>query len=109
MLGTFNAGSPATVNVEPLSVALFHVPQTLLGGIGVGGTLPHCQSPARLPGSVVISVTYSDGAIGRPLASVVAQPNSGPDVQAGGAGVALTVHATPSSALTPSRSACSSL
>ena len=68
------------VYVEPFFVSDFHVPQTVLGGIGVGAMgPPHCQSPAWLLGSMVVSVMYSAGAIGRPEGSVVAQPNCGLD------------------------------
>src|SRR5215468_9479840 len=108
---TFLEGSPAVVMVDPLMVAPFQVPQIEVGGIGVGATAPHCQSPAVEFGSVVMSVTNSEGTSGRPAGSVApAQPVSRvPVLQPGTAGVGSTVHNVPLTLLAPSKMACSSL
>ena len=105
------AGSLAVVIVPPLMVAPFQVPQIEVGGIGVGATAPHCQSPAVELGSVVISVTNSEGMSGRPAGSAAPlQPVCRlPTLQPGTAGVGSMVHAVPSTLVAPSRMACSSL
>jgi len=108
---TFEDGSDATVTVLPLTVAPFQVPQIFVGGIGVGATAPHCQSPAVDVGLSVMSVTKSDGLSGRPDGSVAArQPISNvPTLQPGAAGVGSSVHPVPLRLLAPKRIACSSL
>ncbi len=105
------AGSLAVAMVLPVIVAPFQVPQTVVGGIGVGATAPHCQSPAVDVGSVVMSVTNSEGISGRPDASEAPlQPVSRvPTLQPGTAGVGSMAHSVPSTLEAPSRRACSSL
>ena len=52
--------------VSTVRTAAFHEPKTAFGEIG---RPPCCQSPALLFGSVLMSVTNSDGHIGRSEAS----------------------------------------
>src|SRR5689334_6906324 len=67
----------------------FHTPQTSVGCCAVP---PHCQSPARLPKSVVMSVMNSAGQIGRFAGSVAStQPICGLLTHAGALGVGCTV------------------
>jgi hypothetical protein len=108
---TFFAGSLAVVTVVPLMVALFHVPQIELGGIGVGAIAPHCQSPAVELGLSVMSVMNSEGISGRPAGSAAAaQPVCRlPVLHPGDTGVGSMSHAVPFTLVAPSRMACSSL
>src|SRR6266404_4122778 len=91
-----------------LSLAAFHWPQRALGGMGVGTTSPHCQSPAVEVGSSVVSVTNSEGARGRPYGSaavgspILIDVPVGASAQLGAAGVGCT-------APPPRVRACSSL
>ena len=108
---TFFAGSLAVVTVVPVMVAPFHVPQIEVGGIGVGTTAPHCQSPAVELGSVVMSVTKSEGGSGRPgrVGGAGTSGVEGADAAAGESGVGSMVQAVPLTLVAPSRMACSSL
>src|SRR6185295_1028293 len=101
-------GSLAVVTVVPLIVALFHVQHSDVGGIGVGATAPHCQSPAVELASAVMSVTNSEGISGRPAGSAApAQPVCRvPTLQPGATGVGSTLHSVPLTLLAPSRMAC---
>src|SRR5438093_2815524 len=51
--------------VGSLPFAAFHFPHTLVSGIGVGATLPHCQSPPVSFRFAVMSVTKIEGSNGR--------------------------------------------
>jgi|SRR5579862_1438352 len=104
-------GSLAVVTTPLVIVAPFQVPQREVGGIGVGATAPHCQSPAVDVESVVMSVTNSDGCSGRPKGSLApAQPVSRvPVLHPGTAGVGSMVQEVPSTLVAPSSMACSSL
>ena len=112
--GFFLLGFAAMVTLPLVAtVADFHEPHILVGGIGVGGTTPQAQSPERLFRLLVISVTNNDGCNGRPLGSLAAHPTCGLATHWAGVPVGLGVGATPQITtpfwLTVPSKACSSL